>query len=193
MLYMLKKIYLSLVFFTVTISAGDIMAGSLSSNSAHKFSFESIDGPLINLNDFKGHVILIINTASRCGFTRQYADMQNLWNTFKGKGFLLLGVPSNDFGGQEPGSEAQIKEFCQINFGVDFPLSKKEHVTGKNSHPFYKWAAEEVGIIGKPRWNFHKYLIGGDGKLIDWFSSPTSLLSNKVTNAIKSALLKSAD
>ena len=106
---------------------------------------------------------------------------------------MLLGVPSNDFGGQEPGSEAQIKEFCQINFGIDFPLSQKEHVTGKNSHPFYKWAGDEVGIIGKPRWNFHKYLIGGDGKLVNWFSSPTSLSSNKVTNAIKKALLKASN
>ena len=185
----MNKLLLTLLLL---LSAGGSMADLQAENSAHNFSFASIDGPPIHLRDFKGQVVLIVNTASRCGFTRQYADMQNIWNTYRDQGFMLLGVPSNDFGGQEPGSEAQIKEFCQINFGIDFPLSQKEHVTGKNSHPFYKWAGDEVGIIGKPRWNFHKYLIGGDGKLVNWFSSPTSLSSNKVTNAIKEALLKAS-
>ena len=154
---------------------------------AYDFNFNDLDGSTLKLSEYKNKVIVVVNVASQCGFTKQYTGLQTLWNRYKAKGLIVLGVPSNDFGQQEPGTETEIKEFCKINFDIDFPMTAKEQVKGSSAHPFYKWASDEVGIIGKPRWNFHKYLIGGDGKLVNWFSSPTSLSSNKVTNAIKKA------
>lgn len=101
---------------------------------------------------------------------------------------MVLGVPSNDFGGQEPGTEAEIKDFCEVNFDVDFPMTTKVRVRGEDAHPFYAWAAGQVGAMGQPRWNFHKYLIGPDGALIDWFSTPTAPTSRKVTSVIEAQL-----
>jgi len=129
--------------------------------------------------------MLVINTASQCGFTHQYEDIQTLWERYRDNGLVVLGVPSNDFGGQEPGSAQQIKEFCSVNFNVDFPLTEKTNVVGNNAHPFYVWASEELGTLATPRWNFHKYLIAPDGRLVDWFSTPTSPTSEKVINAVE--------
>ena len=120
----------------------------------------------------------MVNTASRCGFTKQYADLQDLWERFQECGLVVLGVPSNDFGSQEPGSEREIKTFCEVNFNVDFPMTSKVQVKGDDAHPFYRWAGGEVGALGKPRWNFHKYLIGPDGRLVEWFSTPTKPTSS---------------
>jgi glutathione peroxidase len=106
---------------------------------------------------------------------------------------VVLGVPSNDFGDQEPGTEAEIKTFCEVNFNVNFPMSAKVHVKGNQAHPFYLWAAEELGAIASPQWNFHKYLISPDGRLVDWFSTPTSPLSARVLRAIEAQLPKSGD
>lgn len=165
-----------------------IMAESNSKSSAHQFSFTSIDGTPLSMSSFSGKAVLVVNTASRCGFTRQYAGLQELWQRYRNQGLVVLGVPSNDFGSQEPGSEAEIKTFCEVNFDVDFPLTEKEQVKGANAHPFYKWAGGEMGAIAKPRWNFHKYLIAPDGSLVNWFATPTSPTSSKIISAVEMIL-----
>ena len=159
-----------------------------SPKTAHDFEFASIDGEPLPLSRFKGNVVLVVNTASQCGFTRQYGDLQKTWERYRDRGLVVLGVPSNDFGGQEPGTEAQIKNFCEVNFDVDFPMTTKVRVKGENAHPFYKWSARQFGSAAKPRWNFHKYLIGPNGHLVDWFSTPTAPTSAKITRAIEAQL-----
>jgi len=161
--------------------------------TAHAFSFTSIDGTPLPMEQFAGKAVLVVNTASRCGFTPQYDGLQALWDTYRDKGLVVLGVPSNDFGGQEPGSEAEIKEFCTVNFSINFPMTEKEVVSGSKAHPFYVWAREQVGFIGSPKWNFHKYLIGPDGTLVDWFSSMTGPDADRLVSAIESALPKPAE
>lgn len=140
------------------------------------------------LSAFKGKAILIVNTASQCGFTPQYEGLQALWNRFRDRGLIVLGVPSNDFGGQEPGTEAEIKEFCEVNFSVDFPLTTKQLVTGPDAHPFYRWTGEVLGDEAKPRWNFHKYLVDPDGRLVGSFSTRTPPMSKPLLDAVVSAL-----
>ena len=166
------------------------MAFETSPKSAHNFGFKSIEGGNLPLSTFSGKAVLIVNTASFCGFTSQYTDLQDLWKRYKNRGLIVLGVPSDDFGGQEPGTEVEIKTFCEVNFDVDFPLTEKVRVKGKLAHPFYKWAAAELGIAAKPRWNFHKYLISPDGHLVDWFSTPTSPVSTRVIKAVEAALYR---
>jgi len=163
---------------------GDAMAQT-TSGSAYDFSFTSIDGGDLPLASFAGKTVLIVNTASFCGFTDQYKGLQALWERYRDRGLVVLGVPSNDFGGQEPGSEGEIKTFCEVNYGIDFPMTTKEKVKGKGAHPFYRWAGDELGALALPRWNFHKYLIGPDGRLVDWFSTTTNPQSDKVTKAIE--------
>lgn len=158
--------------------------------NAHDFRFTAIDGQDLPLARFKGKAVLVVNTASQCGFTPQYAGLQALWRAYRERGLVVLGVPSNDFGGQEPGSNAEIKTFCEVNFNVDFPLTEKQTVSGANAHPFYKWAADELGAAAKPRWNFHKYLVAPDGHLVDWFSTPTDPMSDKIKKAVESVLPK---
>lgn len=156
--------------------------------TAHDFTFVSIDGEPLSLSRFDGQVVLVVNTASRCGFTRQYAELQAVWERYRDNGLVVLGVPSNDFGGQEPGTEAEIKDFCEVNFNVDFPMTSKVAVRGQGAHPFYAWAADEFGPAATPRWNFHKYLIDRDGRLVDWFSTPTPPTSEPVIAAIEAVL-----
>jgi glutathione peroxidase len=139
--------------------------------SAHEFEFTSIDGGAIKLAQFAGKPVLVVNTASECGLTPQYRGLQALWERYRERGLVVLGVPSNDFGGQEPGTEAEIKSFCTTNYKVGFPLTAKNAVVGPNAHPFYKWAVAEAGAAKAPQWNFHKYLIGGDGALVATFAS----------------------
>ena len=170
------------------LSPGVTFANESRPMTAHDFSFTSIEGDPMPMASFAGKAVLIVNTASHCGFTGQYADLQDLWSRYREKGFVLLGVPSNDFGGQEPGSEAEIKKFCEVNFDVDFPLTEKVRVKGDGAHPFYEWAGNQLGFEAKPRWNFHKYLIAPDGRLADWFSTPTSPTSGKVIKAVESVL-----
>jgi glutathione peroxidase len=160
--------------------------------SAYDFAFTSIEGEPLPLSDFKGKVVLLVNTASRCGFTPQYEGLQALWERYRERGLVVLGVPSNDFGGQEPGSEAEIKQFCEVNFAVDFPLTSKEHVVGDQAHPFYRWAVTRFGFAAKPRWNFHKYLIGPDGELTDWFATTTKPTAARMTDAIEAQLARVA-
>ena len=156
--------------------------------TAHEFSFQSIDGTPLPLSQYAGKAVLVVNTASMCGYTPQYADLEALWQRYRDRGLVVLGVPSNDFGGQEPGSAEQIKDFCEVNFAIDFPLTEKQIVIGPKAHPFYQWAASELGQEARPRWNFHKYLVGPDGKLAGWFPTATSPQSSQVVKAVEAAL-----
>lgn len=153
--------------------------------TAHDFAFVSIEGEPLPLASFRGKTVLVVNTASFCGYTRQYAGLQAIWERYRDRGLVVLGVPSNDFGGQEPGTETEIKEFCEVNFDVDFPLTEKEHVVGPAAHAFYRWAAEELGAAAAPSWNFHKYLIGPDGRLVAWFPTATEPTAAEVVEAIE--------
>lgn len=158
-------------------------------NSAYAYSFKTLRGqePL-PLAQFQGKVILIVNTASKCGFTSQYAGLESLYQRYKEQGFVVIGVPSNDFGGQEPGTDEEISSFCQVNYGVSFPMASKERVSGKNAHPFYLWAREQLGFGTAPKWNFHKYLIDRNGRLVDYFYSTTGPDAGRFIGAIETAL-----
>jgi glutathione peroxidase len=159
--------------------------------NAGDFIFTSLDGTPLPMARFKGRVLLVVNTASACGYTPQYAGLEELWMAHKDEGLTVLGVPCNQFGGQEPGSETEIGAFCQKNYGVSFPLTAKCNVKGKAAHPFYVWAGEQAGLLGRPKWNFHKYLIGRDGQFIDWFSTQAKPTGPKITAAVKAALAAS--
>lgn len=148
----------------------------------------AIDGTVHAPATFQGKVVLVVNTASKCGFTPQYDALQSLWTAYRDKGLVVLGVPANDFGGQEPGNNSEVQSFCRVNYGVDFPLLEKQSVSGPDAHPLYRWAADQTGPLGVPRWNFHKLLIGRDGQLIDWFASTTDPNSAKLRSAIDKAL-----
>tara|TARA_A100001388_G_C28569098_1_gene403371 strand:- start:229 stop:729 length:501 start_codon:yes stop_codon:yes gene_type:complete len=153
----------------------------------HDFTIESISGETINLSDYKSKVVLLVNTASKCGFTPQYSGLQKIYERYKNDGLVVLGVPTNDFN-QELSKDSDVKEFCEIRFGVEFPMSSIQPIRGENAHPIYKWIQSNVSVIGQPRWNFHKYLIGKDGKIINWFSSMTSPTSEGLVNQIETAL-----
>ena len=176
----------AILFFMVMMMFG--LAKTATAETAYDFSFTSIDGQAMPLAQFSGKAVLVVNTASACGFTPQYDELQALYDAYRDKGLVVLGVPSNDFGKQEPLTEEGIKEFCEVNFNITFPLTEKEVVKGEDAHPFYRWAAEELGGLAKPRWNFHKYLIGPDGRLRDWFSTTTSPVSSKIRTAVDAAL-----
>ena len=176
------------IFIAVIMMVSSLSAGAQPAKTAHEFEFTSIEGAPLPMETFEGKAVLVVNTASRCGFTHQYADLQSVWERYRERGLVVLGVPSNDFGGQEPGTESEIKEFCEVNFNVDFPMASKVHVIGDAAHPFYRWAADELGFAAKPRWNFHKYLIAPDGRLVDWFATTTPPTADKVTRAIEAHL-----
>jgi len=161
---------------------------ALAAGSAHDFSFTTIDGDPLALSAYRGMAVLVVNTASFCGFTPQYEGLQTLWETYQDRGLVVLGVPSNDFGSQEPGTSTEIKDFCSTNYQVTFPLAEKEVVSGENAHPFYQWARSELGYLAAPKWNFHKYLVNPDGQLVDWFSTATKPGSGKLTKAVEAAL-----
>ena len=154
---------------------------------ATDFSFKSVDGSALNLAEHKGKVIVVVNVASRCGFTNQYEGLQTLWKTYKDKGVLVVGVPSNNFR-QEPGSNKEIKDFCETTFGIDFPITQKIDVIGNKSHPFYVWAKNNHGLSAVPKWNFHKIIIGKNGKVANTFSSITNPSSNKFMSSIEEEL-----
>ena len=157
----------------------------MSDDSAYAFSFKSLEGKPMPLAQYAGKPMVIVNTASKCGFTPQYKGLEALWQANRDKGLVVLGVPSNDFGGQEPGTHDEIKSFCELRFGVDFPLTEKVAVTGPDAHPLFKWIAEKGGFLGRPHWNFYKYLIGPDGRFVDWYSSITAPGSARFTKAVE--------
>jgi len=146
---------------------------------AYDFDFNDINGKVLNLSTFKNKIIVVVNVASKCGFTKQYEDMQVVWEKYQSKGLIVLGVPSNDFGNQEPGSSKDIKDFCSVNFGITFPMTEKVIVKGPEAHPFYLWAKKNYGNSAVPKWNFHKIVIGQNGKVIDTFASITSPTSKR--------------
>ncbi len=155
---------------------------------AYGFSFTGIDGKPMPLSDFRGKAVLVVNTASKCGLTPQYEGLEQLWRDYRDKGLVVLGVPSNDFAGQEPGTEAEIAGFCSLTYGVDFPMTAKNTVKGKGAHPFYAWARERLGEAAEPTWNFHKILIGKDGRPIAAFAPRTNPQDEVLTQAIEAAL-----
>ena len=158
--------------------------------SAYDFEFASIDGGALPMSAWKGRPILVVNTASFCGYTPQYETLEKLWRGYKDRGFVLLGVPSNDFGQQEPGNAAEIKAFC-ATYDVSFPLSRKEKVIGADAHPFYRWIAAALGDGGAPRWNFHKYLVGTDGQLAGAWPSAVEPTAREIVTALEGELAKS--
>ena len=177
----------ALACFLLTFLCVSAMAVS-SDSLVYSFQFKGIDHNPVNLSDFQGKVILIVNTACLCGFTPQLAGLQQLHETYKDRGLIVIGVPSNDFGNQEPWTMNNISKFVHENYALTFLLTEKEHVKGEDAHLFYQWAASQVTIFGRPRWNFHKYLIDRKGNLINWFLPTTSPTSSSVINAIEKAL-----
>ena len=148
-------------------------------------NIKSIDGKKLNLDQFKEKTILIVNVASKCGFTKQYNGLQTLYNKYKEKGLVVIGIPSNQFGGQEPGTNNEIKDFCETNFNITFPMTDKVIVEGENAHELYIWAKKNFGNSAVPKWNFHKILINKDGKIHDTFNSFTDPLSKKIIKQIE--------
>jgi glutathione peroxidase len=163
-----------------------------SRRSAHEFTFEALEGPPIRLADLAGRAILVVNTASRCGFTPQYRDLQALWRSHGPRGLTVIGVPSNDFGGQEPGGAQEIAAFCGAEYGVTFPMSGKQVVRGPDAHPFFRWAARESGAA-VPRWNFHKILLDRQGRFVAAFESAVKPRDPKVLAAIEKVLSEPAN
>ena len=153
----------------------------------YDFNIEGISGEVIDFNEYKGKAVLIVNTASYCGFTNQYDDLQKLWDMYKSRGLIVLGIPSDSFN-QEKKSDDEVKKFCEVNFNINFPLSSITEVKGKNAHDLYKWAKENHGKSAIPKWNFYKILINKEGKIEDTFSSFTKPLSKKITEKIESIL-----
>jgi glutathione peroxidase len=178
---------------TGTAQAGPIApAKGKTGMRAFDFEFTSIDGTPLRLGEFAGRPMLVVNTASFCGYTPQYEGLEALWRAYKDKGLVLVGVPSDDFGNQEPGTNAQIKQFCE-GFDVSFPLAEKNVVTGAKAHPFYRWLAGELGEGALPRWNFFKYLIGRDGMPRAAWPSRVEPMSAEMRKAIDEALAAPAD
>ena len=178
----MKKIFIILFMFSFF---SKVIAGN--NGTAYDYEFNSIDGDLIKLSQYKGKVIVVVNVASRCGYTPQYEDLQTLWSEYKSKNLVVLGIPTNNFR-QEPGNNKEIKNFCETNFGITFPMTEKISVIGNNSHPFYKWARKDYGIGAIPKWNFHKIIIGKDGKVAETFSSITKPSSKKFIKVIESLI-----
>ena len=153
----------------------------------YDFKINDIAGEVIDLKDFKGKPVLIVNTASYCGFTKQYNDMQELWEKYRERGLIVLGIPSNSFN-QEKNNNSSVKEFCEVNFNINFPLTEITDVKGDNAHDIYKWAKIHYGKSAVPKWNFYKILINKEGKIEDTYASLTSPTSNKITKKIENLL-----
>ena len=173
------------IFFIMIFSLKPLSASY--DKSFFDYKIKSIDGNLIDLNNYKNKVVLLVNVASYCGFTNQYQGLQDLWETYNQRGFIVLGVPSKSFG-QEKDDEKEVKDFCKVNFNITFPLTSIYEVKGDNAHDIYKWAKRNYGNKSVPKWNFYKILINKDGKIVDTFSSFTKPTSNKVKNAIENYL-----
>jgi glutathione peroxidase len=178
---------MKLIVMLLTLFATPALALETAATGLHDFTLPSIDGGDLKLSDFKGKTVLLVNTASYCGFTKQYDGLQKLYDSRRDKGLVVLGIPSNDFGQQEPGQKQDIKEFCEVNFAIDFPMTDKLVVKGAGAHPLYKWLKAETG--NSPKWNFYKFLIDGGGQAVASFSSLTKPQSKKLTKAIDALLV----
>ena len=180
---MLKKFKLLLLFIMISFLGSSVSANY--EKLAYDFKFKDLDGSALSLSEYKGKVIVVINVASQCGFTNQYEDMQKVWQKYQDKGIVMLGVPSNDFGKQEPISNKEIKNFCESKFGISFPMTEKVPVKGPKAHPFYIWARENYGKSAIPKWNFHKIIIDRNGKIVETFSSIVNPSSKKFIKALE--------
>tara|TARA_B100001175_G_scaffold310839_1_gene314448 strand:- start:3054 stop:3599 length:546 start_codon:yes stop_codon:yes gene_type:complete len=153
----------------------------------YDFKIESISGEILNFEDYKNKVVLLVNTASYCGFTKQYTDLQILWDKYRSKGLIVLGIPSNSFN-QEKKNNNEVKNFCEVNFNINFPLTTITNVKGENAHEIFKWAKDNYGKSAIPKWNFHKILINKEGKIEDVFASFTNPMSKKIIKKIEQIL-----
>ena len=183
---MLKKLKLFLLLIMISFLGNKV--GANYDKLAYDFKFKDLDGSALNLSEYKGKVVVVVNVASQCGFTNQYEDMQNVWEQYQSRGVVMLGVPSNDFGKQEPGSNEDIKNFCEAKFGISFPMTEKVSVKGADAHPFYIWAEKNHGGSAVPKWNFHKIIINKEGKIEKTFSSMTNPSSKKFIEVIENLL-----
>ena len=184
---MLNKIKQFLLIFMISLLGNNASANY--EKLAYDFAFKDLDGSELSLAKFKDKVIIVVNVASQCGFTNQYEDMQKIWEKYQAKGVVMLGIPSNDFGQQEPGSNKEIKNFCEAKFGITFPMTEKVSVKGSEAHPFYIWAKENHGKSAVPKWNFHKIVINKEGKIEKTFSSMTNPASKKFNDIIKKLIV----
>jgi len=182
----MKKLFFIYIYIIII----QLMNNSLANYEKKFFDLriKSLNGETINLSQYKDKAVLVVNVASNCGFTKQYTDLQNLWDQYKRKGLIVLGVPSNQFGKQEPGTNDEIKKFCEVNFNINFPMTDKVDVKGPNAHPIYIWAKENFGNSAIPKWNFHKILINKEGNVQDTFSSLTKPSSKRIINQIDKIL-----
>ena len=183
MIKLVKMNIITLIFTLMFFSFGS----NASEGSFYDFEINSITGEKISLSQFEGKVILLVNTASQCGFTPQYSGLQKIYDRYKDDDFVVLGVPSDDFN-QELSDEKDVKKFCEIRYGVNFPLTSIQKIKGDDAHPLYKWISGNVSVIGQPRWNFHNYLISKNGEVINWYSSMTSPTSDSLIKQIEEAL-----
>jgi glutathione peroxidase len=186
----MRRVFAALAAVPMLFAAREVHAQTAQKGNVADISFTAIDGAAMPLAAYKGKVLLIVNVASFCGFTAQYAGLQALWERYEDKGLVVIGIPANDFGEQEPGSNSEIKTFCEGAFNVTFPLAEKVIVKGASAHPFYRWARETLGDSAAPRWNFHKYLIGRDGKLLSAFSTQVEPQAPQLVKAIEAALAR---
>lgn len=184
----MRRLFAALAAVPILFAAREVHAQTPQMGNAADYAFVAIEGGPMPLAAYKGKVLLVVNVASFCGFTKQYAGLQALWESYEARGLVVIGVPANDFGEQEPGSNAEIKTFCEGAFNVTFPLSEKVVVKGPGAHPFYAWARATLGDAAAPRWNFHKYLIGRDGKLLSAFSAQVEPQAPQLIAAIEAAL-----
>ena len=182
---MIKKI--SLISFTIFMFFFNNNSNANYEKIFFDFKIESITGEIIDLKEYRNKVVLLVNTASFCGFTNQYEGLQNLWNEYRKKDFIVLGVPSNSFN-QESNNNNDVKKFCESNFNIDFPLTSITQVKGSNAHEIFKWAEENYGKSAVPKWNFHKILINKEGKIANTFNSFTKPMSNKLITQIEKIL-----
>ena len=182
------------IFTTTLVSCTAIADQEGEVASMAQYTFASLaKGESVSLSEFSGKVVMVVNTASECGLTSQYKGLEQLYQAYKDSGFVIIGVPSNDFGGQEPGMDAEIARFCQLNFGISFPMTTKYRVRGKDAHPFYQSAQKILGKEASPKWNFHKYLIGRNQHLLTHFSSTTAPNDKHLIEALETALAVNVD
>lgn len=191
MLKMIAGITAVAVLFVITIQLNAVGSAHLESEkSIYNFKVKDIDGKEVALKDFKGKVLVIVNVASKCGYTKQYTDMQALHKEYKDKGVVMMGFPANNYGGQEPGTEAEIKEFCTLNYNVTFPMFSKVSAKGEDQHELFKYltSLKNPDFDGEIKWNFEKFIIGKDGKLLRRFRSKTSPTDDEFKKAVEEAL-----
>jgi len=181
---MVNRNYLILLIFTIMFSFFN-KANAKYEKLFFELNIKSINGEELDLSQFKGKTTLLVNVASKCGFTKQYSDLQSLYEKYEDQGLVIVGIPSNQFGGQEPGSNKEIKDFCETNFNITFPMTDKVDVKGNNAHEIYLWAKENYGSSTVPKWNFHKILINKEGKVQDTYNSFIEPLSKKIIKEIE--------